>query len=132
MKIYGFTGTRSGLSVEQKLNLEQLLKDDIKNEDVEFHHGDCVGADKDAHDICEKISSAIKIVIHPPSDIKLRAFCKSNNIERDYPYHERNKNIVNKANTLIACPYSNKEILRSGVWSTIRYARKHNINVIIF
>jgi hypothetical protein len=52
-------------------------------------------------------------------------------------YLQRNKDIVNNCNYLIACPYSNKEQLSSGVWSTIRYAKKliienKNISLLIF
>lgn len=39
-------------------------------------------------------------------------------------YLQRNKDIVNNCKYLIACPYSNKEQFSSGVWSTIRYAKK--------
>ena len=40
------------------------------------------------------------------------------------PYLERNKEIVASSNLLIACPVGDKEELRSGTWSTVRFARK--------
>ena len=74
----------------------------------------------------------MSIIIHPPKDDKLRAFCKSENIMKQYDYLKRNKNIVNGCNILIACPIDNKPVLRSGTWSTIRYAEKINKKVMIF
>ena len=127
---YGFTGTRSGLNDTQKHKLIELFENDLKSNSVELHHGDCVGADKDVHEICEKYS--INIIIHPPTDNKLRSFCYSDNIYKELPYLQRNKKIVDETDILIACPFSEQEQLRSGVWSTIRYAKKKNKTVIIF
>jgi len=127
---YGFTGTRSGLNDTQKHKLIELFENELKSNNIELHHGDCVGADKDVHEISEKYS--INIIIHPPTDNKLRAFCKSDNICKELPYLQRNEKIVDETDILIACPFSEQEQLRSGVWSTIRYAKKKNKTVIIF
>lgn len=67
--ILGMTGNRGGMTNEAKSALIAYLE---SNTISEVHHGDCVGADKDFHDICEKRS--IKIVIHPPTNSKDRAF----------------------------------------------------------
>jgi hypothetical protein len=127
MEIYGFTGTRNGLSNKQKESIIKLLSN---KQNIEVHHGDCVGADKDFHDICTKLG--FKIVIHPPLDSKLRAFCKSEYINKPKEYLDRNKDIVNSCNILIACPFSENEELRSGTWSTIRYCRKLKKDIIIY
>ena len=42
----------------------------------------------------------------------------------------RNKNIVDASNLIFAFPFD-KEIIRSGTWSTIRYAKKINKPLII-
>jgi len=132
---YGFTGTRSGMTDEQKNKLIILLTDKINNNNcLEFHHGDCIGADKDFHDIISNLDNFkqnIKIIIHPPINNKLRAYCNSSNIRIPTTYLQRNKNIINETDILIGCPYSNKEQVRSGTWSTIRYAKKQNKKVII-
>lgn len=129
-KIYGFTGTRTGLNINQKTTIINLLTDELnKGFNIEVHHGDCVGADKDFHDICEKLN--IKIVIHPPNDDKLRAFCQSLKIKSPKPYLNRNRDIVDESNILIGCPLSNVEIIHSGTWYTIRYARKVNKETLI-
>jgi hypothetical protein len=39
-------------------------------------------------------------------------------------YLPRNKNIVRATASLIATPFEFVEILRSGTWSTVRFARK--------
>ena len=115
---YGFTGSRFGLSNNQTNQIVDLLK----NKDIIVAHGDCVGADSVFHKICEKLN--VKIIIHPPTDNKLRAFCKSEFIEKPLPYLKRNHNIVDFCDELIACPQSSQEVLRSGTWATIRYAKK--------
>jgi hypothetical protein len=122
MKI-GFTGTQHGMSKFQKKLLRRLLDNDLD----EFHHGDCVGADAEAHNIADTERCACAIVIHPPSDSRKRAFKKVHDQDqmiKPKPYIQRNKDIVNAVDLLIAAPRSNKEELRSGTWSTVRYAKK--------
>lgn len=133
---FGFTGTRTGLNSNQIDKIIELFEDTIKqNKIIELHHGDCVGADNEIHKICEKMidkGKAINIVIHPPSNKKLRAFCKSSFIREMKPYLDRNKDIVDESDILIACPFSDEEQLRSGTWSTVRYARKKNKKILLF
>jgi hypothetical protein len=88
---------------------------------VEFHHGDCVGADAEAHDIA--IDMGLYVVIHPPTDPKHRAWCEPNEMRDEFPYLERNHNIVDEAVNLFAAPGTNWEVRRSGTWATVRYMR---------
>jgi hypothetical protein len=126
INIYGFTGTRNGLNDSQKKQIIDLLKNDLDNgKIIEVHYGDCIGADTDFHNICNNLSSNIKIIIHPPNIYTIRSFCKSNYIHQPKAYLDRNKNIVDSCNILIGCPMNEQEILRSGTWSTIRYAKKN-------
>ena len=118
--ILGFTGTRSGMNEYQKRELKSLLE---AWQPLEFHHGDCVGADAEAHAIALEVG--IPVVIHPPVSDKARAFCqKYKEIMKARPYLIRNQNIVTKASALVAAPATPDEILRSGTWATVRYARK--------
>lgn len=39
------------------------------------HHGDCMGADKQFHELAKELGATV-IVVHPPEDDKKRAFCK--------------------------------------------------------
>lgn len=129
----GFTGTQVGMTEEQGRTFLSVIRE-VYPEITEFHHGDCVGADKHAHTIISKIiskESEVEIIIHPPSNPKKRAFCESENIKEPLPYIERNHNIVDSCDVLIATPKENKEVVRSGTWATIRYARKKKKEVYI-
>lgn len=125
----GMTGSRDGLSDKALSTVKDILSK-IKSV-AEVHHGDCLGADKIFHDLA--VSCGYKIVIHPPDKDIMRAGCTTGNpvIRDKQPYIKRNHNIVNECNILIAFPSSQKEIIRSGTWSTVRYARKKGKNLVI-
>lgn len=123
MKRIGFTGTQRGMTAEQMgavTTLLQTYRD--QHNGVEFHHGDCVGADRDA----DIIASALGItrVIHPPSISAKRAWCVAETVLSPKPYLERNHDIVNAVEIMLATPGEYMEQLRSGTWATVRYTRK--------
>ena len=113
----GFTGTEEGMTELQKAKLSNYLS----QYSGDFHHGDCVGADEEAHHIARKLD--YKIVIHPPTNPVKRAFCEGDILPRK-DYLVRNKDIVYSSDVLVATPKEREEILRSGVWATVRFARK--------
>jgi len=117
----GFTGTRRGMSTLQAFQLRAQL---IKLGATEFHHGDCLGADSDAHAVAKELG--ILIYIHPPSDSKLRAYNKGFKHYFPLPYLECNHAIVDTTELLIAAPSSMTAERRSGTWATVRYAIKQN------
>ena len=128
MKI-GFTGTREGMTELQFdafcLVLAKLLRDSR-----EFHHGDCVGSDAEAHEAAALVAKWT-IVIHPPLNPRHQAHCGDLPLRfaavRSLPrrdYLERNVDIVDDTDILIATPAQENEQRRSGTWSTIRYAEK--------
>lgn len=125
MKI-GFTGTQDGMTPVQKKAVAEILA--LKRPAVGVH-GDCVGADKDFHDLC--VAFGIKVEIHPPDKDVKRAFCKGAEVKPPLPYLVRNHNIVDSADYMIATPKTDYEELRSGTWATIRYARKKNKRIIV-
>jgi hypothetical protein len=124
----GFTGTQTGMTSQQKDSLAFLLEEIQKEWKTRasaqfFHHGDCIGADAEAHEIAGR--SGFRIIIHPPSNPQKRAWCSSDEDRRRVlPYLDRNRAIVDESILLIAAPKENQEILRSGTWSTVRWARK--------
>lgn len=90
-----------------------------------LHHGDCVGADAHMHEFARLFD--MKIVVHPPNRNSLRAFCllkDGDKIMSSKPYLIRNRDIVDQTQVLIAAPRTMTELLRSGTWSTVRYARR--------
>ena len=116
---YGFTGTQIGATPIQIERILTLLEE----EDVtHLHHGDCIGADAQAHAAAQSLG--VKVILHPPTVTTKRAWCKNAvEVRRAFPYLERNHHIVDASTTLIATP-SGPEELRSGTWATIRYARR--------
>jgi len=95
----------------------------------EFHHGDCEGADQQAHEIAESLY--IPIFIHPPTNPVARAFCSGAFvILKPKPYLERNHDIVDAVDFMLAAP-KGPEVLRSGTWATIRYAKQINKPLLI-
>ncbi len=123
----GFTGTREGMSTRQKAEVEKFLNDEARKCDrLELHHGDCVGADADFHSICERLAAQKSIVIHPPSNGRLRAHCKGDEVLPAKEYLDRNRDIVDGTDMLVGCPVSEVEEVKSGTWYTIRYAKKIN------
>lgn len=94
----GMSRNRIGLTPEAKNILIEFLKENCNNIG-EVHHGDCVGADKDFHDICNE--NNLNIIIHPPTDNKLRAFCQGNKLLLPKKYLIRNKDIVNSSDFCI-------------------------------
>lgn len=133
----GFTGTRDGMTVKQVQGFNSLLSSEFFDKEIKsFAHGDSVGADSQAHDLMDGVARLI--VIHPPTDSKLRAFHKLEDSDKSkiiiYPprdYLQRNHNIVDACDVLIATPKEEKEKLRSGTWATVRYAKKSGKRVII-
>ena len=112
------------MTTKQKLGLSQTLR----YLHGMFHHGDCIGADIEANGIARSLNYGVEI--HPPIDSRYRAWCSSMCVHSRKPYLERNHDIVDVSHLLIACP-AGPEILRSGTWATVRYARKTGVPVII-
>lgn len=127
MKV-GFTGTQQGMTDAQSKVFDLEL--DCINEDNELHHGDCIGADAQAHWFA--LQTWMDIVLHPPKNESKRAFCLGSNATREpKDYLIRNHDIVDETDMLVATPKEYTEQLRSGTWATIRYARKMNKPVTI-
>jgi hypothetical protein len=123
IKKVGFTGTQIGMSPNQKNQLRLKLLELYNQGATIFHHGDCVGADAQAHDIAFGIG--MWIVIHPPSNPSKRAFKRGDETRAEADYLERNEDIVDETDYLIAAPKDHKvEERRSGTWATVRYAKR--------
>jgi hypothetical protein len=122
----GFTGTQVGMSDRQKQILQDML---AYFRPLEFHHGDCIGADAEAHDIVASIG--LKIVIHPPLNGSKRAFKTADVVLEAKDYLQRNHDIVDATEVLIVAPKTDQEELRSGTWATYRYGVRTGKNVLL-
>ena len=93
-----------------------------------FVHGDCIGADTQAAVIAKQLGFII--VAHPghPKDknnTMYRAFTECNDETREVrPFIQRDHDIVDETERMIATPAGRTEEIRSGTWTTVRYARK--------
>jgi hypothetical protein len=151
----GFTGTREGLSPRQRVRLTMMLTFAKAGPGV-LHHGDCVGADAEAHELA--LRCGWQVVVHPPIEAKLRAwcgiekclicgpnprpgctFCNGEGAVESDPqritildpadYLVRDRAIVDACEFLVAAPKS--EAREGGTWYTVGYAeqvgRKHEV-----
>lgn len=119
----GFTGTREGMTDEQRGRVVDFLR---QHRPSEQHHGDCIGADAEFHELTHAVlKSDARIIIHPPSNPRLRAYRMVRtalDMRKAAPYLVRNRRIVDETDHLIAAPKSDDEA--GGTWFTIKYARK--------
>lgn len=124
--VAGFTGTREGMTNAQKDKVTQILLDWNV---IEAHHGDCVGADADFDKLARQHGAVV--IVHPPEDSRLRAYCTTAIVYPEKPYLSRNRDIVVCSDLLIATPKDATEQIKGGTWYTVRYARKHGSTVIV-
>lgn len=122
----GFTGTRHGMTVAQRGAVARLL-DELAPAAFVGHHGDCVGADAEFHDLCRARPGSV-IVIHPGpvSDLEHQAGCLGDELREALPHMRRNKNIVLASTVMIAAPFEDTAQDYGGTWRTIGMARKAN------
>ena len=130
--IYGFTGTRVGMTPTQKREVRAFLQ---QHRPTSVHHGDCIGADADFDALC--VGLRIPRTCWPGHDINgeqpSRAFCECEMIQDSHRYLVRDRFIVlHGKDLLIACPKGYREERRSGTWATIRMAREVGREVKIF
>jgi hypothetical protein len=115
------------MTEKQREKLRMILQ--FYDAEETFHHGDCVGSDKEAHDLAA--ARKMRIHVHPPDNDKARAHCYgAHETSEPKPYIERNHDIVDACNPIVATPETHEEELRSGTWATVRYARKKGKTVI--
>jgi hypothetical protein len=122
-----FTGTREGMTLRQMDTLQDLLARLRATHDV-FHHGDCIGADAQAHEIAKALG--YRTEAHPSNIPGMRAFCNADVVHPEKAPLDRNRDMVDIGDTGVGAPHGPEE-QRSGTWSTVRYARKVGRPVVI-
>jgi hypothetical protein len=116
----GFTGTRDGMTASQSRVTLEVLQE---VQPQQAHHGDCIGADTDFHRLIRDYLTGVMIIGHPPKEQRNRAFNGFDIMREPKDYHVRDKDIVYESQLLIATP-KGEEYVRSGTWTTIRFARE--------
>lgn len=126
LKHVGFTGTQEGMIETQIFRLTHLLNWLYTEKGFRvLHHGDCQGADAQAHYLWHGLGGNVRI--HPPVIAAKRAFCevtRGDSIAGALDYISRNHAIVDESFRLIVAPLQMEEVRRSGTWATFRYAKR--------
>ena len=124
--IISFTGTQSGMTDKQQSVVKGILHGCYVSGARKVHHGMCIGADNQFHNLAVEIG--FTIFGHPGLN-KFRKVWNRADVKCDITYPEkyfldRNLDIVNSGTILIATPKGFKEETRSGTWATIRCAKR--------
>ncbi len=126
-----FTGTRAGYNERQARQLRCWLNEN-KNQITIAAHGCCVGADMQFHKLVREVCGNNVYIAVFPSTANTRAPIPEDAdfVAEARPPLERNKDIVNLgSDKLLATPLQMHEVVRSGTWAAIRYARKRGVSV---
>lgn len=118
--IIGFSGTRQGMSSEQKRVFAEVFS---RLEPERFVHGLCIGADVEAHDIVRSLYTPEQCEIEgypSTASTRMERVCELNHHPMD-PL-KRNKEILISSEVLIATPLEMEEMRRGGTWHTYRLA----------
>lgn len=124
--VVGFTGTRREPTIPQRLAITTWL--DRQDRGV-FLHGDCMGCDAFAALRARDLGWHVEC--YPCTITNMRAFVGGHVIHDVRPPIVRNHVMVDRAHVLLACPGETHEVLRSGTWATIRYARKQGVPTVL-
>jgi hypothetical protein len=126
----GFTGTREGMTIAQWEHFEYLV---TMRHVTEWHDGDCLGADTQAHATIRRIAwPPIEMHGHPCNIFKWRAHNEYDVLHPVAPPLSRNRHIVGASDLMFATPKEYAEVFRgSGTWATIRYAKSREVPLTI-
>ena len=109
-----------------------IIKGYIKEDTcvTHLHEGDAVGVDYEITLLFAHYRPEVEIVCHPPIKPHYRAYGPYDQIKEEKDYLVRDQDNVNESQYLWACP-NGAEIIRSGTWATVRYARIKGIPITI-
>jgi len=115
----GFTATRRQLYDAEKQWVIKILTEYYRP-GAQFHHGDCLGGDVFGHEVATSLGYFT--VAHPARLQRWRAYTINDYTMPELDPIDRNHQIVIWSKIFVAVP-PEREVLRSGTWSTVRYAR---------
>lgn len=114
-------GTRKGLTEDQFNRVKEFILLE-GSEFTHLHEGDCIGVDAQVTQMFQDMQPQVTVVCHPPDKFRCRAYTKYDETKDVRPYIMRDKDMVDASSFLWACP-EGPEKIRSGTWTTVRYAR---------
>jgi len=121
--ILGFTGTRVGMTPAQRA----ALRDDAVPLAATLIHGGAPGSDEEFDAFMVAAGLPITAIeVYPTSDYRATMWRGDGSGRTVHPPMAplvRNRIIVARCTRLLATPITMIEIVRSGTWATIRYAR---------
>lgn len=124
--IISFIGAPGGMNAYQKTSVERLLK---MFEPTEVHHGDCLGADEEFHNIATRLN--LYTASHPQKDEELKANCMANHINLAKSKERANRDLVKVCELLLAAP-DVPEGHFDPTWMVIRTAKRTGRAVVVF
>lgn len=139
--IIGFTGTRNGMTSQQKEQVTKWLESRPDYTIAYVIHGACVGADEDFVRICHALKNQKFVIFARPgrsvhggnNEYLSRTACELSGMVYDAETHfARNRKIVADCTVLLACPYQQSHQAHGGTWYTVDQARKKGKQVVIF
>ena len=135
----GFTGTHRGMTEPQKYGVRRLLTNyllQMAGQRVRFRHGLCVGSDDQSACIAHELG--FYVIAYPgfppkdPENLSNRGLFQFNDeVMPAGPFLDRDKLIVDASSIMLATPFTKQEVIRSGTWATVRYARRVHKPVIL-
>lgn len=120
----GFTGTQVGMTVDQVATLTSFL---ALHPNFVGRHGVCVGADEQFDRVARAALGFEYMELHPCNLLDKRGQVPQAPRDVWHPALgplQRNEIIVRRSDLVIATPKEDHMILRSGTWTTVRYALK--------
>jgi hypothetical protein len=127
---WGFTGTRAGMSMDQRVYVRSSL---VIGTPTIIRHGGADGSDTEFHAMWREELSQNWADVWPASELRAKLFEKQNHVTVNPVMDplDRNVEIVKRSSFLIATPQTQQEVQRSGTWATVRAARRHVVPVLI-
>lgn len=111
--VVGFTGTREGMSVTQKIGVRRALSDLVaKHTTLVGLHGDCIGADAEFEELCAALdipTYCYPCELYGRMDHKFRANTSAVILEGPTQPLHRNEEIVNNSRYLLAAPLNGRK-----------------------
>lgn len=126
--ILGVTGTRNGMTKQQKIVLETFIEKLLFEKEYTeriIHHGQCVGVDVQVASLL-KNKYNFKVISHPPINKSLLGISQNDEENTPKNYFSRNRDIVHDCDILLVIPKEKIHQRFGGTWYTHDYCLSQN------